>query len=195
VIDARAGQQEALKRVAVALQEGGVPFALAGGYAAWVYGAPEPEHDVDVIVAEDEAGRAAQVLGAAGLEVEQPPEDWLFKVWTDGAMVDVLHRVCGHPVGPEMLGRAQRREVLSVWMPVSDVTDVLVGKLCALNEQQADLNRVLPAARAVREQVDWERAAQEIDGNDVAVACLYLLRRLGVVPDGPVVEQTLRVGT
>ncbi|HEY2196043.1 MAG TPA: hypothetical protein VGH76_27620 [Actinomycetospora sp.] len=193
MIDERAGQREALKRVAVALLEGGVPFALAGGYAAWAYGAPEPEHDVDVVVAEEAAGKAAEVLAAAGLDVAHPPEDWLFKVYTDGAMVDVLHRVCGHPVGPEMLGRALEKEVLSVWMPVSEVTDVLVGKLCALNEQRCDLNTVLPAARAVREQVDWERAAREVAGNDVAVACLYLLRRLGVVPAGPAVEETLTV--
>jgi hypothetical protein len=193
VIDARSGQREALKRVAVALAEGGVPFALAGGYAAWAYGAPEPEHDVDMVVAEGAATKAAEVLAAAGLEVEQPPEDWLFKVWTDGAMVDVLHRVCGHPVGDEMLGRARDKEVLSVWMPVSDVTDVLVGKLCALNEQRCDLGTVLPAARAVREQVDWERAAREVAGNDVAVACIYLLRRVGVVPPGPAVDATLRL--
>ena len=193
MIEGHAGQREALKRVAVALLEGGVPFALAGGYAAWAYGAPEPEHDVDVVVAEDAAAKAAEVLAAAGLDVERPPEDWLFKVWTDGAMVDVLHRICGHPVGPEMLGRAREKEVLSVWMPVSDVTDVLIGKLCALNEQRCDLNIVLPAARAVREQVDWERAAHEVAGNDVAVACLYLLRRLGVVPPGPVVEETVRL--
>lgn len=193
MIEERAGQREALKRVAVALLEGGVPFALAGGYAAWAYGAPEPEHDVDVVVAEEAAGKAAEVLAATGLDVVHPPEDWLFKVYTDGATVDVLHRVCGHPVGPEMLGRALEKEVLSVWMPVSDLTDVLVGKLCALNEQRCDLNTVLPAARAVRELVDWERAAREVAGNDVAVACLYLLRRLEVIPSGPVLEETLTV--
>lgn len=178
----RAALREALKRVAGALRQGDVAFALAGGYAAWVYGAPEPEHDVDVVVASADRDAAAAALRDAGLTVDQPPEDWLFKVHTDGVFVDVLHRISGEPVGPELLGRAQEREVLSVMMPVSDVTDVLVGKLRALNEQRCDLGTVLPAARAVREQVDWERVAAETAGNDCAAACLFLLERLRVVP-------------
>ena len=39
--------REALKLVAVALKESGVPFALTGGYAVWARGGPEPDHDVD----------------------------------------------------------------------------------------------------------------------------------------------------
>ncbi len=193
MIESREGQREALKRVAVALRRGGVRFALAGGYAAWVHGGPEPDHDVDVVVRPGDAEAAAEALRDAGLQVDQPPEDWLFKIFSDGAMVDVLLQVNGRDVDDAMLSRARDMEVLSVTMPVSDITDVLVGKLGALNEQRCDLNKVLPSARAVREQVDWERTARGIAGNDVAVACLYLLRRLGVVPAGDVVDETLRL--
>jgi hypothetical protein len=193
MIESREGQREALKRVAVALRRGGVKFALGGGYAVWAHGGPEPEHDVDVIVVPDDAEAAAAALRDAGLRVEQPPEDWLFKVYTDGAMVDVLLAINGRDVDTAMISRAHDIEVLSVVMPVSDVTDVLVGKLRALNEQRCDLNKVLPSARAVREQVDWERAAQEIGENDVALACLYLLRRLGVMPAGPAIDEALRL--
>ena len=34
------------------MKRDGVPFALAGGYALWAHGAPEPDHDVDLLVAE-----------------------------------------------------------------------------------------------------------------------------------------------
>jgi len=193
VIDSREGQREALKRVAGALARSGVRFALAGGYAVWAHGGPEPEHDVDVVVRPDDAGAAAEALRDAGLQVEQPPEDWLFKVYSDGAMVDVLLQINGRDVDAAMLARARDIEVLSVVMPVSDMTDVLVGKLCALNEQRCDLNKVLPAARAVREQVDWARTAQEIAGYDVALACLFLLRRLGVAPAGDEIDEVLRL--
>ena len=44
----------ALKRSAAALKADDVPFALAGSYALWVHGAPEPDHDVDLVVAERE---------------------------------------------------------------------------------------------------------------------------------------------
>jgi hypothetical protein len=86
-------------------------------------------------------------------------------------------------VGRELLGRAHKREVLSVLMPVVDATDLMIGKLAALNEHDsADLGKVLPTARALREQIDWARTEAETADNDLAVACLFLLRRLGVAP-------------
>ncbi|WP_433787367.1 nucleotidyltransferase [Actinomycetospora sp. CA-101289] len=177
-----AGRREALKRVAVALRTGGVGFALAGGYAGWALGGPEPENDVDFVVAEAEAGRAEEVLADAGLDVRQPPEDWLFKVYSDGAQVDILFRLAGIPVDEALLARAGEQEVLSVKMPVVDATDLIIGKLAALNEHACDLSKVLPTARALREKIDWSRAEDETDWNDIAVACLFLLRRIGVAP-------------
>ena len=46
-----------------------MPFALCGGYAAWVRGAPEPDHDADFLVPEAEAERAREGAGRRGLEV------------------------------------------------------------------------------------------------------------------------------
>jgi hypothetical protein len=89
------GLREGLKRVAVALKDGEVPFALAGGYAAWALGGPEPSHDVDFLVAQEQVDRAEQELERRGLEVVHPPEDWLFKVHTDGVVIDVFHHAAG----------------------------------------------------------------------------------------------------
>jgi hypothetical protein len=176
------GRREALKRIAVALREGGVGFALAGGYAGWAQGGPEPSNDVDFVVAKDEAGRAAAVLTEAGLDVRQPPEDWLIKVYSDGALVDILFRLASEPVDHALLARAVEQEVLSVKMPVVDTTDLVIGKLAALNEHACDLSKVLPTARALREKVDWPRVEAATAWNDIAVACLFLLRRIGVAP-------------
>ena len=55
--------RDLLKRTAVALKEGDVPFALCGGYAAWVRGAPEPDHDADFLVPEAEAERRSAERG------------------------------------------------------------------------------------------------------------------------------------
>jgi hypothetical protein len=74
-------------------------------------------------------------------------------------------------------------------MPVVDATDLIIGKLAALNEHACDLSKVLPTARALREQIDWVRAEAETDDNDIAVACMVLLRRLRVAPgDGGTAE-------
>src|SRR4051794_14744828 len=79
--------RDLLKRVAVALKQGDVPFALCGGYAAWVRGAPEPDHDADFLVPAAEAERAAKVLADAGLDVQEPAEDWLLEGIGGGAVV------------------------------------------------------------------------------------------------------------
>jgi hypothetical protein len=173
-----------LKRTAVALKEGDVPFALCGGYAAWVRGAPEPDHDADFLVPEAESERAAKVLADAGLEIEDPPEDWLTKVVSGNSFVDVLWRTCGHPVETDLIERSEVLPVLSVHMPVLGATDIVVTKLMALDEHYCDFARMLPVARALREQVDWPAVEKAVAENDFAVVFLDLLGRLGIV-DGP----------
>jgi hypothetical protein len=179
--------RDLLKRTAVALKQSGVPFALCGGYAAWARGAPEPDHDADFLVAAADAERAVKALAHAGLDVDDPPEDWLVKVLargegSGGAFVDVLWRTCGHPVEGDIIERADELPVLSVVMPVLAATDILTTKLMALEEHYCDFSRLLPVARALREQVDWERVRADVAANDFAVVFLVLLERLGIVP-------------
>lgn len=45
---------------------------MAGSYALWAYGAPEPSHDVDLVVAESEVATAGATLRDAGFSVEHP---------------------------------------------------------------------------------------------------------------------------
>jgi hypothetical protein len=171
----------ALKRAAVALKGAQVPFALGGGYGAWARGGPEPDHDVDFVVAPEDAQRAEEALAAAGLTVEHPPEDWLFKVWDGDAMVDLIHRINGEPVTQDVLTDAEELEVLSVLMPVLSSTELVVEKLRALDEHECDFGRLLPVARALREQVDWRSVRRAVTDNPYAETFLVLLGRLGVV--------------
>ncbi len=173
--------RDLLKRTAVALKQADLPFALCGGYAAWVRGAPEPDHDADFLVPEAEAERAAKVLTDAGLPVVEPPEDWLVKVVGQGAFVDVLWRTCGHPVESDLVERAETMPVLSVQMPVLQATDLVVTKLMALEEHYCDFARLLPVARALREQVDWPHVRREVEDNVFAAVFLVLLERLGII--------------
>jgi Uncharacterised nucleotidyltransferase len=176
--------REALKRVAVSLKRSGIPFALIGGYAVWARGGPEPDHDVDFMVADEDAAAAAEWLATDGFQVVQPPEDWLFKVFTDDVMVDVIHRDSGDLATRDVVVDADEIEVLSVQMPVLSATELLVQKLAAMNEHACDFGRLLPVARALREQVDWARVRKETQDNDYAAAFLHLGERLSVVP-GP----------
>lgn len=180
VDQAQQNLREALKRVAVALKRTGIPFALIGGYAVWARGGPEPDHDVDFMVAATDADKTAALLQEAGFTVEHPPEDWLFKVFTDDSMVDVIFRDSGDAAERAVVEEADELEVLSVEMPVLSATRLMVQKLNAMDEHLCDFAVLLPVARALREQVDWARVRTQTADNDFAAAFTFLLDRLGV---------------
>jgi hypothetical protein len=175
--------QEALKTVAVTLKQSGVAFALAGGFATWARGGPESKHDVDFLVAASDVDQTKSYLQQQGLRTEQPPEDWLFKVFVGPAMVDLIHHLGERSVDAEILDDSEDLEVLSVRMPVLGATQLLVSQLRVLDEHNCDFATLLPKARALREQVDWQHVRDSMKGNDYAEAFLFLLRRLGVAPD------------
>ena len=150
--------RDALKRAASALKAHGPEFALAGSYALWAYGGPEPVHDVDFVVAEQDTEAAALTLEKAGFRIDRTPEDWLFKACVDQQFViDVLHQLNGTPVTADDIADAEELDVLAIRMPVLSPTHVLTEKLNSLNEHHCDFAALLPAVRAVREQVDWDR--------------------------------------
>jgi hypothetical protein len=172
--------RDALRQAASALRAHGPEFALAGSYALWVHGAPEPLHDVDIIVAEADVEHAAATLVAAGFDVIRTPEDWLFKATMNAAVVDVLHRVNGAVVNPALIATADTVEVLAIPMHVLSPTIVFAQKLKSLHEHHCDFATLLPAARAVRERVDWPVLRAETKNNDFATAFLFLIDRLGI---------------
>ncbi|MCC2320673.1 nucleotidyltransferase family protein [Cellulomonas xiejunii] len=178
--DDRAALQDGLRRTAVALLEAQIPFALVGGYAAWARGAPEPSHDADFAVAEDDVDEARAALAAAGLDVQQPAENWLFKAYHHGQLVDVIFRMVGEPVTREQLAQADELEVLAVRMPVLPATDIISAKMRVLGEHYCDFTWLLPMARALREQIDWDRVREEIEGQPYARAFMFLADELGL---------------
>jgi hypothetical protein len=180
---ATSGQQAlraALKRSASALKSDGVPFALGGGYALWVHGAPEPRHDVDLVVTEHDVEAAAASLAAAGFDLERPPEDWLRKAYLDGALVDVLHRLQGVPVDAPLIASAEEFEVLGLRIPVLPATEIMITKLQSLSEHYCDFGALLPVVRAVREQLDWPRIRAATRDRPFAEAFTLLVDRLGI---------------
>jgi hypothetical protein len=172
--------RDALRRAASALKAHGPDFALAGSYALWVHGGPEPVHDVDFAIAEPDVEAATATLEAAGFTISRPPEDWLFKASLDSVFVDVLHAINSVPVDTEMIRNAESHEVLAIRMQVLSPTLVLTQKLCALHEHNCDFAKLLPAVRAVRERVDWEQVRANTATNDFAVAFFALTDRLGI---------------
>jgi hypothetical protein len=181
----------ALKYSASALKADGIPFSLGGGYALWVHGGPEPSHDVDLVVAETDVEMAANSMAAAGLRIERPPEDWLFKAYLDEdlseameerALVDVLHRLAGIPVTKALLETSEEYEVLGIRIPVLPPTPIMIAKLQSFSEHYCEFEQPLLVVRAVREQLDWAEIRKATQDHPFAEAFLFLLERLGILP-------------
>jgi putative nucleotidyltransferase-like protein len=187
------GLLQALRAAVPALHQAGIPFLLGGSMAAWAYGGPEPVKDLDLMVREQDAERALQVLTAAGFRPERPPEEWLLKAWWGDVLVDVIFAPRGLPIDEEVLARGQERSLCALRVPVMALEDVLTTKLRSLDEHQLDMAYLLQIVRAIREQVDWDEIRRRTSDWPYAAAFLTLVERLGVAKPARAVEPPRRV--
>jgi hypothetical protein len=171
-----------LKRVAAALKQSGIPFALGGSFAVYAHGGHSSDHDVDFLIREQDKDRALEELANVGFEVEQPPEDWLVKVYDEGRMVDLIFRPVESPVTDATLRDSEMLPVEAITMPVISATQLMIHKLLSYTQHHCDFATGLPVARSLREQIDWDRVRTETAGSPYAEAFLVLLDRLDVVP-------------
>jgi hypothetical protein len=170
-----------LKRVASVLKQAEIPFALGGSFAVYAHGGHSSDHDVDFLIREQDKERALEELAAVGFETEQPPEDWLVKVFEEGRMVDLIYRPVENPVTDATLADTVVRPVEAIAMPVISATQLMVHKLLSYSQHHCDFATGLPVARSLREQIDWERVRKETAQSPYAEAFLVLLDRLDVV--------------
>jgi hypothetical protein len=176
-----AGLLALLKTAADAMTSAGVPFALAGGAAAYARGGLPPEHDIDFVVRPADVPAAMAALAGAGLRVVDPPEDWLVKAFDGDDMLDLIFCLAGEPVTTELLDRAGPLDVGTARLPVLAVTDLVISWLRAFSDQHADFARVLAMVRPIREQADWPAVRAATGGSAFAAAFLVLLERLRVI--------------
>ncbi len=174
--------ESTLKKAAAALRDAQVPFLLGGSLAAWARGGPETQHDLDLMIKEEDVERALTALEEAGMKREIPPEDWLVKAWDGDVLVDLIHHPCGLPIDDEVLGRGEVMSVLSMEVPVMALEDVLVTKLNALTEHSLRYEGLLSIARALRERVDWDDVRARADDTPFTRAFFVLVEGLGIVP-------------
>jgi hypothetical protein len=171
-------------RVAVAtLRDAEIPFVLGGSFAAWARGGIKPQNDLDLMLKPQDAERALEALARAGMRPEKPPEEWLYKAWHDGVMIDLIFHPAGLEMTDEVIERADRIPVMAIETPVMALEDVLATKLCALSEHSLDYSALLGIARALREQINWHELQGRTLPSPYAEAFFTLVRELGIAPE------------
>ena len=186
---------QTMKRAVALLRDADIEHALGGSMAAWAHGGPPVCSDVDIVLRPADAERALETLTDDGFEAERPPEGWLLKAHHGDVLVDLIFEPNGLDV-EQTLARAPTLSVLSVDMKVITVDDVLITKLLAFEEHYIDFVSLLPIARALREQADWERVRACTSQSAIAVGFFAMAEALGIVaPAGAERQQRIRVST
>lgn len=188
---------DTLKLSVAALRDRDVPFMLGGSLAAWARGGPEPKKDLDLMVKPSDAERVLELLAQAGMRPERPPEEWLYKVWSDEILIDIIFAPSGLELTDEVLARADHIPVMSVSTPVMAIEDMLVTMLYAIDEHSLDYGALVAIARSLREQIDWPQLRARAGGSPYAKTFITLVEELGIAPrvaqSNPVGSSRVRV--
>jgi hypothetical protein len=174
--------EASLKKSAAALRQAEIPFLLGGSLASWARGGPETRHDLDLVIKPEDAERAVAALEEVGMRHEEPPEEWLTKVWDGDTLVDLIFHPKGTPVDDDLIERGEVMSVLGMEMRVMALDDVLVTKLMALSEHSLRYESLLAISRALRERVDWDDVRARTSESPFARAFFVMLEGLGVLP-------------
>jgi hypothetical protein len=173
--------EDALKRSAATLRAADVPFLLGGSLASWARGGPETRHDLDLMLKPEDVERAVAALVEAGMRFEDPPEEWLAKVWDGDTLVDLIHHPKGMRIDDALIARGEVMSVLGMEMRVMALEDVLVTKLMALDEHALRYESLLAISRALRERIDWEDVRHRTRESVWARAFFVMLEGLGIL--------------
>lgn len=176
---------DALKRAAAALEVERVPYLLGGGLGCWARGGPPSGNDIDLMVRREDADRALAALEKAGMRPERPPEQWLYKAWDGETLIDLIFEPAGMRVTDQVIERGEELNAAGKQVPVMALDDILVTKLLALDEHNADYADLLSIGRALREQIDWPALRQRTSSSPFAAAFFVLVEGLGIGPAQP----------
>jgi hypothetical protein len=173
--------EETLKKAAAALERRRVGFLLGGSLAVWARGGPESCNDLDMMMRREDAGTALDALEEAGMRSERPPEGWLYKAWDGDVLVDLIFGPKGQPIDEATFERSDRVSVFGLELRAMALEDVLITKLHAMHEHYLEYDPLLQMARAVREQIDWDRVRAATEDSPYAQAFFTLAEGLHLV--------------
>src|SRR5918992_1552703 len=172
---------QSLKRCVATLRDADVPFLVGGSAALWARGGPQYVKDLDFIVKPQDAERALQALVQAGVGSSRPPEEWLLKAVDGNVDVDLIYDPSGFTIDDAVIERGDALDVIGMSMPIMAIEDIFTTKLLSLKEHYLDYEGLLPFARALREQIDWEDVRARTSESPFAKAFFTLVEELGIL--------------
>ncbi len=141
----------------------GVRYALIGGFAMALRGAPRATLDLDFLLMLDDLDRAHAILGELGYrrEFHSANVSHYAGAGPEWGRVDLLHAFRGPSLG--MLGRAERIRIgADLSLPVAQTEDIIGLKIQALTNDLSralgdwnDILLLVAAAARQKRALDW----------------------------------------
>jgi predicted nucleotidyltransferase len=168
---------QVLSDALAALDASRIPHLLMGGVASAALGRERWTHDIDIFVAPDDAGRALEALETRRFRTERTDEEWLYKGFRDGAMVDVIFR-SEHDIvlDAEMLRRAPRCSVGDLSVAVLPAEDQIVIK-AVVHKERRPRDWYDALALLATPDLDWPYLSRRADHGPERVLSLLVYAR------------------
>ncbi|HEX2253749.1 MAG TPA: nucleotidyltransferase [Thermoanaerobaculia bacterium] len=154
--EARAFYRSVMER----LQEGGVPFLVAGAYALSQYtGVVRHTKDFDVFIMPEDVDRALELLAAAGYEVERFSPHWLAKATCGDNFVDLIYNSGNGatPLDQRWFDHARTGNVLGVEGLICPPEEMIWSKAFLMERERYDGADVAHLLRSCSPTLDWAR--------------------------------------
>jgi hypothetical protein len=149
---------ETFKEGTDALEQGNVPYVIGGGIAVWAYGRQRWTKDIDVFLKPEDAGRALDVLSAAGFRTEMTDPTWLYKAFAGDQMIDIIFKSRGDIyMDDESLARGVVREIdgIGVSFRFMAPEDLIIRKIFAMHEHRPDWYDSISVIEGLKGDLDW----------------------------------------
>lgn len=151
------------REVLLAMNEHGVPYAVAGAFALQKYtGIWRLTKDLDLFVKPDDVPAALEFLNEHGFRCEIPDPVWLAKAHRGEYFVDLISGMSNAViiVDESWMQRAQPAVIAGVDSQIISAEDLLASKLFVIRRERFDGADIAHVIYRTKGKLDWQRVLQ-----------------------------------
>ena len=172
--------QALYREVLLALNEHGVPYAVAGAYALQQYtGISRQTKDLDLFMKGEDIPAALNYLAERGFLTEVPDPVWLAKAHRGEYFVDLISGMSNGVivVDDSWMQRARRAVIAGVPSQIISVEDLLASKLFVIRRERFDGADIAHIIFRTEGRLDWCRVLELVEQHwEVVLWALILFR-------------------
>src|ERR1700733_2071252 len=173
-------QRELFRDVLIALESGGIPYAVSGSFALRQHtGICRFTKDLDLFTTAENSPAALSCLRQAGFECEVRDPVWLAKAWRDGFFVDVITGMSNGLIEVEDLwiDRSRPAVVYGVETRVLAPEELVASKLFVTRRERFDGADIVHVIYGTYGHFDWNREMELVGEHWEMLFCALVLFR------------------